>query len=131
MMMARTEPRTLEAAFIAQAHSTRFPPVSSAGGTGSSHSAPARARSPVGNGMPMAKPNGTSSPALTSEFHDEGQAHQPLQQAGQHGDIEQQGGGNQQQGQPYPAACPASHHRETMLPAPLDSRSRNTTTVNA
>ncbi len=32
MMMANTEPRTLEAAFIAQAHSTRFPLLSSAAG---------------------------------------------------------------------------------------------------
>ncbi len=45
--------------------------------------------------MPMANPSGTSSPALTSELHREGQAHQTVQQAGQDGNIEQQGGGNQ------------------------------------
>ena len=33
MMIATTDPRTLEAAFMAQAHSTRFPPLSEAGNT--------------------------------------------------------------------------------------------------
>ena len=66
-MMAKTEPSTLDAAFIAQAHSTMFPLATSAG-SGRFPPRPASARSPVGKGMPMAKPSGTSNPALTSSL---------------------------------------------------------------
>ena len=54
---------TLDAAFMAHAHSTA--PCSS---RSSSRFADDRARSPLGNGMPMAKPSGTSSNALISSF---------------------------------------------------------------
>ena len=76
MTIASTDPSTLDAAFKAQAHSTAF---ASAGfvttlvveeleagkvGTG----APARACRPVGKGIPMANPSGTSSTALTNSL---------------------------------------------------------------
>src|SRR5690349_21782666 len=62
--MARTEPSTLEAAFMAQAHSTAF---SSAVCPGSGDLLE-KARSPVGNGIPMANPSGTRSTTLTMSF---------------------------------------------------------------
>jgi len=75
MTMARTDPRTLEAAFIAQAHSTALSPVSRSGcsipelTTGNSGAgALARARRPVGKGIPIAKPSGTNSAALTNSL---------------------------------------------------------------
>src|SRR3989441_9335897 len=64
--MASTEPSTLEAAFMAQAHSTAFSWAACPGSDGLLE----KARSPVGNGIPMANPSGTKSRSEehTSEF---------------------------------------------------------------
>ena len=60
--IASTDPRTLAAAFIAQAHSTA---LSDAAGNSAAGMA-ASARSPVGNGIPITNPSGTSSVLLIS-----------------------------------------------------------------
>src|SRR5439155_3233450 len=62
--MASTEPSTLEAAFMAQAHSTAFSSAACPGSDGLLE----KARSPVGNGIPMANPSGTKSTPLTITF---------------------------------------------------------------
>src|SRR5215470_13547581 len=59
--IASTDPSTLEAAFMAQAHSTALLLVSGNSGTG----ALASDRNPVGKGMPMAAPSGIRIKALT------------------------------------------------------------------
>src|SRR5207245_6425446 len=58
--MASTEPSTLEAAFMAQAHSTAF----SLAVRPESDGLLEKARSPVGNGITMARPSGNKSTPL-------------------------------------------------------------------
>ncbi len=62
--MASTEPSTLAAAFIAQAHSTALSSLLAPLGTSSTGPA-ASARKPVGNGIPITKPSGANSRPLT------------------------------------------------------------------
>ena len=63
--MAETEPSTLAAAFIAQAHSTALSAAPAPAGYSGAGKA-ANARKPVGNGIPMTKPSGISRTPLTS-----------------------------------------------------------------
>ncbi len=114
MMMASTEPRTLEAAFMAQAHSTIFPLVWPAG-YNRQFTASGACQGPQASGERHAhgEAQGDQKPGTDRQFDHEGPAHQPSQQAGQHAYIQQQGGGNEQQGQPYPAGLrqpPARNH---------------------
>ena len=74
--IASTEPSTLDAAFIAHAHSTAPVRLRAL----AARILGDKARRPLGNGMPMAKPSGTSSSALTNSFSHEWQAHQRPQQ---------------------------------------------------
>ena len=63
--MASTDPKTLAAAFIAQAHSTEFSDAFLSPNFVTIRRAD-RARSPVGKGMPITKPSGARRIALTS-----------------------------------------------------------------
>src|SRR5580704_8935781 len=63
--MARTDPSTLEPAFMAQAHSIALSLASAVWELAS-------ARKPLGNGMPMANPNGASKVALTASLATKG-----------------------------------------------------------
>ena len=104
MMMARTEPRTLDAAFIAQAHSTRLALGSSADGAGKLlRAAAGQGAQTGGKGHAHCEAQGNEQPCADQQFRHEGQAHQAAQQAGQDADIEQQGGRNQHQRQPNAA----------------------------
>ncbi len=59
--IASTDPSTLEAAFMAHAHSMAFESCKDALSL-------ARERNPVGKGIPMTKPNGTSMAAQINSF---------------------------------------------------------------
>src|SRR5271165_6691298 len=59
MTMARTDPSTLAAAFIAQAHSITLSEVV--------EDRAASPRNPVGNGMPMTNPSGTRNRPLSTK----------------------------------------------------------------
>src|SRR6185503_2473814 len=121
--MASTEPSTLAAAFIAQAHSTACDSAALDSGL---HNA----RRPVGKGMPMANPSGTSTAPLTTSFTKKATPTRAFKSTGRtlaytrsavtiaaraiqtlRGD--------------------ANHFREAKLPAPLESSIRKTTTVKA
>ena len=80
--------------------------------------------------MPMAKPSGTSSPALTISLARKGKPTNWPRRSGSTPTYNSRAAEMSSSGS-HIRLVSANHHRESMLPAPLESRSRNTTTVNA
>src|SRR5882724_2720323 len=113
MIIAITDPRTLAAALSAQAHSTVF-----------------TRRKPVGNGIPIRKPRGASTAPLRSNLTANGR---PTAAESSHGSRTTW---TTMRAEIKPSSgrilLPVLiRRRAATLPAPLESSSRNTTTVRA
>jgi len=101
--MASTDPRTLAAAFIAHAHSTAFDSVLA-------DPPPHSARRPVGNGMPIENPSGTSTYMLLTTGPLGGETY-AASSASQCEFVMLTGGCAQKNGREYPSCtvCPPNH----------------------
>src|ERR1019366_8063218 len=109
MTIASTEPSTLDAAFIAHAHSTA--PWFDRGSALASAWAD-KARSPLGKGMPIAKPRGNQQRCADKEFHCERQSDQRAQQLRQNENVEEKRAHNEDHRQ--------RHLRRLVKPAPRE-----------
>src|SRR5208283_3184338 len=125
--IASTEPSTLDAAFIAHAHSTAPRFVESPSSVAALYE---RARKPLGKGIPIARPSGISSAALINSFATNGR---PTS-------IPNSGGkANTQTNRAITMTAIAqttrvgwrNQRRESRLPMPLESSIRKMTTVRA
>src|SRR5208283_758353 len=125
--IASTEPSTLDAAFIAHAHSTA--PLLMEGMTSLSMFDES-ARKPLGKGIPMARPSGISSAALISSFTTNGKPTSAPSSGGKR---------NTQTNRAITMTAIAqatrvgswNQRRESRLPMPLESSIRKMTTVSA
>ena len=124
--MASTDPRTLAAAFIAQAHSTEFPEAECIADLSG---AEARARRPVGKGIPITKPRGTSSNAADQQPDAETESDESCQPAGQKEHVRDARVAITSTSGTQTSSVRGSQRREHRLPAPLETISRKITTV--
>src|SRR5258708_32836000 len=125
--MASTDPSPLEEAFIAQAHSTALSlPVAP---MGTSRTGPAdNARKPVGNGIPITKPRGARSRALTTSRYSNLSPTQAVKTWGRKNTSAARATIHSSSGI-QAISVRESHRRETKLPAALDNIDRKIITV--